>query len=81
MQLRIEELAKMTVDDNKKRADILAKLEEISAVEQINEYGIMNNSILTANIVEARGLKRSSTGYKVILTTEGQKSSTDVTNA
>jgi len=32
----------------------------------------MINSVLTANIVEARGLKRSSTGYKVLLATEGQ---------
>lgn len=70
VQLRIEELAKMIVDDNKKRAEIVSKLEEISAVEQINEYGIMNNSVLTATIVEARGIKRSNTGYKVFLTTE-----------
>jgi TfoX/Sxy family transcriptional regulator of competence genes len=65
-------------DDNKKRNEIVSKLEEISAVEQINEYGIMNNSILTATIIEARGLKRSSAGYKLFLTTEGQRSYTEV---
>ena len=68
----------MIVDDNKKRNEIVTKLEEMSAVEQINEYGIMNNSILTANIVEARGLKRSNNGYKIFLTTENQKSYTEV---
>jgi hypothetical protein len=38
----------------------------------------MNNSVLTATIVEARGMKRSNTGYKVFLTTESQKSFTEV---
>jgi hypothetical protein len=38
----------------------------------------MNNSVLTATIVEARGMKRSNTGYKVFLTTESQKSYTEV---
>jgi CHASE3 domain sensor protein len=33
VQLRIEELEKMTVDDNKKRSEIVSKLEEVSAVE------------------------------------------------
>jgi hypothetical protein len=33
VQLRIEELEKMTVIDNKKRSEIVSKLEEISAVE------------------------------------------------
>jgi CHASE3 domain sensor protein len=33
VQLRIEELEKMTVVDNKKRSEIVSKLEEISAVE------------------------------------------------
>jgi CHASE3 domain sensor protein len=33
VQLRIEELEKMTVDDNKKRSEIVSKLEEVSSVE------------------------------------------------
>jgi hypothetical protein len=37
----------------------------------------MNNSVLTATLVEARGIKRSNTGYKVFLTTENQKSYTE----
>lgn len=41
----------------------------------------MLNSVLTANIAEARGLKRSGTGYKVLLATEGQNHYTEVSTS
>jgi hypothetical protein len=59
----------------------VSKLEEISAVETINEFGIMENSVLAATIEEASGIKRSKTGYKVFLTIESQNSFTKVSES
>ena len=81
IQLRINELENLIVSDNKKRAEIVSKLEEVSAVETINEYGIMENSVLVATIQEASGIKKSKTGYKVFLTTESQSSFTKVSES
>ena len=78
VQLRIEELNKLIEEDNRKRKDIAGRLEDISANEHINQYGIMNNSVLTVNIIEARGLIPSNTGYKAFLSTEGQRIYTEV---
>ncbi len=70
---KIEELTKLINLDTLKRAEIAAKLKEIADTESINEYGIMNNSMLTAQIIEARGVPRGrSPGYVVYLETEGQ---------
>jgi hypothetical protein len=38
----------------------------------------MNNSVLTVNIIEARGLSPSSSGYKAFLSTENQRIYTEV---
>ena len=76
--MRIEELEKLIEDDSKKRVDIAGRLEDISAVEHINQYGIMNNSALTVTIIEARGLSPSSSGYKAFLATENQRIYSDV---
>jgi hypothetical protein len=78
---RIEELKKMIDEDQKKRVEIAAKLQEISGQEQMNGYGIMVGSVLTATIVEARELRSGRyTGTPnpyVVLQIEGQKSATD----
>ena len=78
---RIEELKMMIEEDQKKRIEIVAKLQEISGQEQMNGYGIMVGSVLTATIVEARELRSGRyTGAPnpyVVLQIEGQKSATD----
>eukprot|EP00347_Sterkiella_histriomuscorum_P014348 403361215 len=78
---RIEELTKIIQEDQKKRVEIQEKLKEISETEQINQYGIMIGSVLTATVIEARELRSSRiTGTPnayVMLTVEGQRSQTD----
>ena len=65
-------------EDSKKRYEIVTRLEEIQASEQVNEYGIMINSILTARIIEGRGLRNTSTNtIVVVLGVEGQKAQTE----
>jgi len=49
---RMAELDKLIEKDTKKRSDIMGRLQEIQESEQVNEYGIMINSILTARIIE-----------------------------
>lgn len=78
---RIEELKKMIEEDTKKRDEITFKLKEIQKTEQLNSYGIMVGSVLTANIIEARELRSGRiTGLGnpyVVLQIEGQRSATD----
>ena len=38
----------------KKRNEIIIKLKEIQSTEQLNSYGVMIGSVLTATLVEAR---------------------------
>lgn len=56
---RIDELTKMIEEDIKKRDEIRAKLEEIQMTEQLNSFGIMVGSMLTATVIEARELKQT----------------------
>ena len=68
----------MVEQDSKKRYEIVTRLEEIQASEQVNEYGIMINSILTARIIEGRNLRNTSTNQiVVVLAVEGQKAQTE----
>jgi C2 domain len=74
---RIAELDKLIKEDLGKRGEILARLEEIHAAEQVNEYGIMLNSILTARIIEGRGIKNSQSEIVVVLGIEGQRAQSE----
>ena len=76
VEQRIEELTKLVEEDTKKRQEIVGKLEEIQASEQVNEFGIMLNSILTATIIEGRGLKGSAS-FIVVLGVEEQKAQSE----
>lgn len=65
----------------KKRNEIIIKLKEIQQTEQLNSYGVMIGSVLTATLVEARELKSGritgTVNPYVIISIEGQKSQTD----
>jgi hypothetical protein len=78
---RVEELKKMIEEDQKKRKEIDIKFNEIKASEQLNTYGIMIGSVLTATVIEARELKSSklagNTNPYVLITVEGQSSQTE----
>ena len=62
----------------KKRNEIIIKLKEIQSTEQLNSYGVMIGSVLTATLVEARELKSGrmtgTVNPYVIISIEGQKS-------
>ncbi|CDW87383.1 c2 domain containing protein [Stylonychia lemnae] len=78
---RVEELNKMIIEDEKKKNEIIEKLKEIQMSEQMNQYGIMVGSVLTATVIEARELRTSGQPNPyAILTVEGQKSQTDQVN-
>jgi hypothetical protein len=47
----------MIEEDNKKRQEIIMRLQEIQQTEQLNSYGIMIGSVLTVTVIEARELK------------------------
>lgn len=80
VEQRIEELERLTAEDTKKRSDIFAKLEEISSSEQVNQYGVMLHSILTAKVVEGRGL-RPTGQVVVVMSIEGQTAATEPVTA
>lgn len=50
----------MINEDTEKKREILVKLKEFSSTEVINKYGIMEGSVITVSIIEARDLKLSS---------------------
>lgn len=57
---------------------MVSRLEEIQTTEQVNEYGIMLNSILTARIIEGRGIKASNNSSIVVtMIIEGQSAQTE----
>jgi isocitrate dehydrogenase len=75
---RILELTRLIEEDSKKRGELVTRLEEIQASEQVNEYGIMLNSILTARIIEGRGIKApNGTNIIVNMMIEGQSAQTE----
>lgn len=75
---RISELIRLIEEDSKKRQELVTRLEEIQAGEQVNEYGIMLNSILTARIIEGRGIKApNGTSIIVNMMIEGQSAQTE----
>ena len=47
----------MISEDTEKKREIIVKLNEFSASEQMNRHGIMVGSVLTVSIIEARDLK------------------------
>lgn len=56
----------------------MSRLEEIQATEQVNEYGIMLNSVLTARIIEGRGIKAQNKSSIIVnMTIEGQSAQTE----
>lgn len=54
---RLTEVCKKIADHNRQREEMVQKLRQVQASEQLNEYGIMHGSILTVHVVEARDLK------------------------
>lgn len=74
---RIAELEKLIKEDLKKRGEIVARLEEIHASEQVNEYGIMLNSVLTVGVIEGRGLRHSQPEIVLVMGIEGQRADTE----
>jgi hypothetical protein len=78
---RIADLEKILEKETLKREKAAEKLKEVRD-EQVNEYGIMINSMLTAQIREARGLPIRSLdyegGYQVVMQTENQRSKSEV---
>ena len=66
----MQELDRIIAEDSKKRGDIMKRLEEIQATEQVNEFGIMLNSILTVKIIEGSGFSLSG-AIVVVLSVEG----------
>ncbi len=59
---RIHELTVMIEEDMKKKTEIQSKLKEIEGTERINQFGIMDESQLTATVVEARELGQGNLG-------------------
>ena len=57
LQERLNETYKKIVDHKRQRDDMFNKLMQVKATEQLNEYGIMRESLLTVHCVEARDLK------------------------
>lgn len=75
---RISELTRLIEEDSKKRQELVTRLEEIQAGEQVNEYGIMLNSVLTARIIEGRGLRAANgANITVSMMIEGQSAQTE----
>jgi hypothetical protein len=57
VELRIEELDEIIKEDLEKLEDLKERLREFQLTEKYNRFGIMEESILTIGIVEARDLK------------------------
>jgi len=77
---RISELTGMVNDDIKKKKEITIKLKEIEKSETMNQYGIMDESVCTINVIEARDLAGGSMGTPnpyVLISIEGQKNQTE----
>jgi Ca2+-dependent lipid-binding protein len=63
----------------------MEKQREIQRTEQLNQYGIMIGSVLTANLIEARELKSTkltgSVRPYIVMLVEGQKSTSEVSES
>ena len=65
----------------KRRRQIVSKLSEVQAREQLNQYGNMVGSLMTVNVAEARDLQSNRIAGVlkpyVILSIEGQRAQTE----
>lgn len=78
MEQRIQELDGLLTEDTKKRTEIVTRLDEISQTEQVNQYGIMINSVLTAKIIEGRGIRAIGKSPIIVnMQIEGQSAQTE----
>lgn len=77
LQARIKDIKKTLHDNYKKMDEYQKKLVAARATETLNRYGVMKNSVLTVNLVEAKDLiPMDSNGLSdpyVILSCESQK--------
>lgn len=53
----LEETKTLHREDTMQRDEIEYKLKEVRRTERLNEFGIMEGSMLTVNVIEARELK------------------------
>jgi hypothetical protein len=53
----IEKLTRIIMEDEKRKKDITEKLEEIRDTERTNAHGLMEGSVLTVKVIEARELE------------------------